>query len=152
MAGRKPSSYSITIDREELNSERLAGWKGAGLELSELGQPNALLSSDGLRTAVREGSLEKLKEQLDLLDEESELDALDRSGFSVLHEAARSNHLAIVETLLDRGARIDVRSRKDQLTPLHVATRWVRSGSLEVDRCESEITLRSFRLSSRELV
>ena len=122
MVDRKSSSYSIAVAQGEPDSERLAGWKGAELELSEL-QSFALLSSDGLRAAVREGSLEQLNEQLDLLDEESELDALDRSGFSVLHEAARSNHLGIVKTLLDRGALIDVRSKEDQLTPLHVATR-----------------------------
>ena len=123
MVGRKSSSYRIAVAQGEPDSERLAGWKGSGLELSELEPFAALLSSDGLRAAVREGSLEKLNEQLDLLDEESELDALDRSGFSVLHEAARSNHLGIVKTLLDRGARVDVRSQEDQLTPLHVATR-----------------------------
>ena len=123
MMGRKTSSYRIAVDQRKPDSERLAGWKGAGLELNELQPFPALFSSDGLRAAVREGSLEQLNEQLDLLDEESELDALDRSGFSVLHEAARSNHLGIVKTLLDRGARIDVRSQEDQLTPLHVATR-----------------------------
>ena len=147
MMGRMTSSYRIAVDQREPDSDRLAGWKGAGLELNEL-QPFALLSSDGLRAAVREGSLEKLNEQLDLLDEESKLDALDRSGFSVLHEAARSNHLGIVKTLLDRGALIDVRSQEDQLTPLHVATRWghLCLGSPDIDGCESQIPYISLTL------
>ena len=105
--GRKKKSAS----RERLN-----------LEMSELEKPLISLST-GLFEAVRDGEVDLVKEQLAKRENKKEIDKLDLSGLSLLHQAARYNQTGAAGALLDHGARIDVRTRDDDLTPLHIAAR-----------------------------
>ena len=112
------------------SSGRLAQRQEVELEFSELGQRPIQIRPGGLHAAVREGSLGELKKELGFLEAKSELDWLDGSGFGVLHEAARFNHSGVVKALLDHGAHIDVQSKEDRITPLHIAARLVYSESI----------------------
>ena len=54
----------------------------------------------------------------------SNLNELDKDGFSFLHRAVRGNDFRAVNALLDNGADIDIKGR-DGFTPLHAAVRYV---------------------------
>ena len=93
------------------------------LEMSELGKP-IISRANGLCEAVRDGVVDLVNEQLGKLKKNSKgIDKLDQSGLALLHQAARYDRTSVARTLLDHGARIDVRSREDNLTPLHIAAR-----------------------------
>jgi len=49
------------------------------------------------------------------------VDAQDSQGNTPLHEAARSNHIDVMQKLLEQGASLTVRNYKDGKTPLHTA-------------------------------
>lgn len=93
-------------------------------EMSELGRP-VLSRATSLLEAVRDGVADLVKEQLGKKNNAKNIDKLDQSGLALLHQAARYDRTNVARCLLDYGARIDVRSREDQLTPLHIAARLV---------------------------
>lgn len=108
--GREKTSVS----RERLN-----------LEMSELGKP-VISRATGLFESVRDGIVDLVKEQLVRRENKKEIDKLDQSsGLALLHQAARYNRTGVAGALLDHGAQIDVRTREDNLTPLHIAARLV---------------------------
>lgn len=92
------------------------------LEMSELAKP-VICRATGLFEAVRDGIVDLLKDQLVKKQNAKEMDKLDQSGLALLHHAVRYNRVNVAEALLDHGARIDVRTREDNLTPLHIAAR-----------------------------
>lgn len=102
------------VSRERLN-----------LEMSELGKPIiSRATGAGLFEAVRDGVVDLVNEQLGKQKKNSKsIDKLDQSGLALLHQAARYDRTNVARSLLDHGARIDVRSREDNLTPLHIAAR-----------------------------
>lgn len=107
-------------DRQKsfVNKERL------NLEMSELGRP-IISRATGLFEAVRDGIVDLVNEQLGKLKKISkDIDKLDQTGLALLHQAARYERANVAKSLLDHGARIDVRSREDNLTPLHIAARY----------------------------
>ena len=92
------------------------------LEMSELAKP-VICRATGLFEAVRDGIVDLVKDQLVKKQNAKQMDKLDQSGLALLHHAARYNRVDVAEALLDHGARIDVRTREDNLTPLHIAAR-----------------------------
>lgn len=92
------------------------------LEMSELGKP-IISRATGLFEAVRDGVVDLVNQQLMKKQHIEGINKLDQSGLALLHQAARYNRVNVAGTLLDHGARIDVRSREDNLTPLHIAAR-----------------------------
>ena len=103
------------VSREKLN-----------LEMSELGKPiiSRATRATGLFEAVRDGVVDLVNDHLGKLKKNSKgIDKLDQSGLALLHQAARYDRTNVARSLLDHGARIDVRSREDSLTPLHIAAR-----------------------------
>ena len=79
----------------------------------------------GLFDAVRDGIVNLVSETLGKKDNTKTIDKLDQSGLALLHQAAQYGRTDIARSLLDNGAEIDVRSKEDSLTPLHIAARLV---------------------------
>ena len=77
--------------------------------------------SSSLSRLVYDGDVRRVRACLDDI-KASELDAIDRNGFSALHYAAQLNRVEIFNMLLHSGASIDIRGASD-MTPLHVASR-----------------------------
>jgi len=105
------------------------------LEMSELGQAYALPSrtNGGLFEAVRDGSVHLVNDRLGNKKQSAkEINKLDQSGLSLLHQAARYNRRKVAETLLDHGACIDVRTKEEKLTPLQIASRFKCVETLKV--------------------
>ena len=71
-----------------------------------------------LSRLVSEGDIDEIRTFFGF---ESELELLDENGFCALHYAAMFNQADILKFLLDLGANINVRSRTDDMTPLHIA-------------------------------
>lgn len=93
-------------------------------EMSELGKP-VIRRATRLFEAVRDGIVDLVNERLLEKDNVKDIDRLDHSGLALLHQAARYNRSGVAGTLIDHGARIDVRTREEGLTPLHIAARLV---------------------------
>ena len=94
------------------------------MELSELSKQSNFDSNESLIAfAARQGRRSILKNQIVKAKEDDNIDFLDNSGFAALHHTARYNSVEGIEQLLKNGANVNVRSREDQLTPLHIAAR-----------------------------
>jgi len=102
-----------SVSRERLN-----------YEMSELGRP-FIRHATRLFEAVRDGVVDLVNERLLEKDNVKDIDRLDHSGLALLHQAARYNRTGVAGVLIDHGARIDVRTREEGLTPLHIAARLV---------------------------
>ena len=48
---------------------------------------------------------------------------LNEAGFAPLHKAAQNEQTESAKSLLDQGADINVQTREDKFTPLHIAAR-----------------------------
>lgn len=118
----EPNGNTSPVDEDRqkmvVSKERL------NLEMSELGKP-IISRATGLFEAVRDGIVDLVNEQLGKKENSKAIDKLDQSGLALLHQAARYDRADVARSLLDHGARIDVRSREDNLTPLHIAARLV---------------------------
>lgn len=104
-------------EKNHVNREKLS------LEMSELQKPIFRTRETNLFEAVRDGIVDVVKERLLKRQHTKHIDKLDQSGLAMLHQAARYNRISVAQTLLDHGARIDVRTREENLTPLQVAAR-----------------------------
>ena len=92
------------------------------LEMSELGKP-VISRATGLFEAVRDGIVNVVSEQLSRKENAKTIDELDQSGLAMLHHAARYDRVHVAKSLLEHHARIDVPTREENLTPLHIAAR-----------------------------
>ena len=92
------------------------------LETSEA-EKLMLRGADGLFVAVRDGIVNLVNETFGKNDSTKSIDKLDEFGLALLHQASQYGRTDIARSLLDNGAEIDVRTREDNLTPLHIATR-----------------------------
>lgn len=79
----------------------------------------------GMFLAVRDGLVNLVNEKLKIKDSTKSVDKLDESGLAPLHQAAQYDRTDVARSLLDQGADIDVLTREDNLTPLHIAARLV---------------------------
>ena len=80
--------------------------------------------------AIREDEMDLVEEELASLTDKRKIDKLGGHGFALIHVAARYNFGRIVNSLLDRGADINVGTSEYQWTPLHLASRWVKPCSV----------------------
>ena len=85
--------------------------------------------------AVRDGIVNLVNETLGKKDGTKTIDKLDESGLALLHQAVQYDRANIARSLLDDGAEIDVRTREDNLTPLHIAARLVNFVTRAFDGC-----------------
>ena len=95
------------------------------LESSEVAlsiSPHALK----LFEAIREDEMDLVEEKLSSLTDKRSIDETSGPrGFALIHVAAKYNFGRIVNTLVDHGADINIRTSKDLWTPLHLAARCV---------------------------
>lgn len=110
--GNGQGKSHLSVTRERMN-----------LEMSELGQALPSRTNGGLFEAVRDGIVDLVNDRLNKKQSAKEINKLDQSGLSLLHQAARYNRWKVAETLLDHGACIDVRTKEEKLTPLQIAAR-----------------------------
>ena len=76
-----------------------------------------------LLEAVRDGIANLVNEARGKKDGTKDIDKLNEDGFAPLHKAAQNDQAESVKSLLDQGADIDVQTREDKFTPLHIAAR-----------------------------
>ena len=94
----------------------------AGLALLILmtfaGESTVLAAPPGLLDAARKGDLKKVQQ---LVDSGADINQLDKTGFTALHWAAMANKKEVAEFLIQKGADINIRESKYQLSPLDIA-------------------------------
>lgn len=82
-------------------------------------------TSSQIHRAAKDGNVRLLNSCLEA--NRKWLNLLDDKEMSPMHYAAQCNRQEIIEKLLDAGADVNIRG-KENITPLHVASRLVNSG------------------------
>ena len=82
------------------------------------GESTVLAAPPGLLDAARKGDLKKVQQ---LVDSGADINQLDKTGFTALHWAAMANKKEVAEFLIQKGADINIRESKYQLSPLDIA-------------------------------
>jgi ankyrin repeat protein len=87
----------------------------------------SVVRSQTIFDAVRTGNIETVK----LLIEESPqiLDSRDGDGMTALHHAARDGNVAIINYLIDKGAKTEIQNNQGK-TPLHLAATFDRKDAV----------------------
>lgn len=98
------------------------GQQFLNLDLNEAEKPKVRRGS-ALLEAVRDGIVNLVNEARGKRDSAKGVDKLNEAGFAPLHKAAQNDQTDSAKFLLDQGADIDVRTREDKLTSLHIAAR-----------------------------
>jgi len=101
----------------ENTGEQLLNLEWSEAEKFKVHRGSALLE------AVRDGIVNFVNEARGKRDITKGIDKLNEAGFAPLHKAAQNDQTDSAKSLLDQGADIDVRTREDKLTPLHIAAR-----------------------------
>jgi ankyrin repeat protein len=101
--------------------------KEASMELNELAKTSRYNyyedTKDSLiHLAVQSGNHYFLDKEITKAKERG-IDSLDSLGFAALHHTARHNRIDAVTVLLKNGADVNVLTRDDSNTPLHIASR-----------------------------
>ena len=81
------------------------------------------VQSSALLGTVRDGIVHFVNEARGKRDSSKSIDKLNETGVAPLHKATQNDQTDSAKSLLDEGADIDVRTREDKLTPLHIAAR-----------------------------
>ena len=79
--------------------------------------------SSALLETLRDGIVNFVNEARGKRDSAKGIDKVNETGVAPLHKAAQNDQTDSAKSLLDQGADIDVRTREDKLTPLHIAAR-----------------------------
>nr|XP_009481922.1 PREDICTED: ankyrin-3-like [Pelecanus crispus] len=90
--------------------------KGKETQLSRAAKPRKDHTDAGIFDAVAKGYLSELEKTL----KDNDINALNSSSETLLHVAATNGHLTIMEYLISKGAKTDVKDKKGR-TPLHRA-------------------------------
>lgn len=77
-----------------------------------------LAKLQGIFQAIAEGDFNLISEYLDL---NSDVNATNENGWSLLHLAVHSGNAKLVKLLIEKGARTDLITKAEALTPLHIA-------------------------------
>jgi len=93
-------------------------WLGLLILIMIAGESVALAAPPDLLDAARKGDLERVQQ---LLDSGADINQRDKTGFTALHWAAMANRKKVAVLLIQKGADINVREFKFNLTPLGVA-------------------------------
>ncbi|XP_055670927.1 CARD- and ANK-domain containing inflammasome adapter protein-like [Falco peregrinus] len=88
----------------------------AETQLSRAAKPRKNSADVGVFDAVAKGYLSELEKTL----KDNDINALNSSRETLLHVAAANGHLTIMEYLISKGAKIDVKDKEGR-TPLHRA-------------------------------
>jgi len=73
--------------------------------------------------AVKDGKFDTIEAAISNAEKSRSLDDLDESGLSNLHHAVRYNRVEAVASLLKHGAQVNILSREEGNTPLHITSR-----------------------------
>ncbi|KAM9326229.1 CARD- and ANK-domain containing inflammasome adapter protein-like [Gastrophryne carolinensis] len=92
---------------------------------SEATKPK-VVSSDGVFDAVMNGDLSLLESLL----KNSDINAVNSSGETLLHVAACKGHVTVIEFLISKGAKVDAKDKKHR-TPLHKAAENGHEGAVK---------------------
>ncbi|KXJ09708.1 hypothetical protein AC249_AIPGENE14858, partial [Exaiptasia diaphana] len=112
---RTKKTYSVKVEQNEV-------------ELNALSKalPNLNTSNDdaesSIGAAVRQGRRSVISREIEKAKRNKSLDSLDDVGFAALHHTTRYCRIDAIEDLLKNGASINIQSRDDHFTPLHIAT------------------------------
>ncbi|KAM6124599.1 CARD- and ANK-domain containing inflammasome adapter protein-like [Pterocles gutturalis] len=90
--------------------------KGKETQLSRAAKPRKDHAAVGIFDVVAKGYLSELEKTLN----DNDINALNSSSETLLHVAAANGHPTIMEYLISKGAKIDVKDKKGR-TPLHRA-------------------------------
>ncbi|GAB0193223.1 CARD- and ANK-domain containing inflammasome adapter protein-like [Grus japonensis] len=107
--------------------ERAIKKKGKNPQLSRTAKPRKDHADVGIFDAVAKGYLSELEKTL----KDNDISALNSSSETLLHVAAANGHLAIMEYLISKGAKIDVKDKKGR-TALHTAAEKGRGDAVKV--------------------
>lgn len=80
-------------------------------------------ANPSIGAAVRQGRRSVITKEIEKSKRNSSLDKLDDVGFSALHHVTRYCRIDAIEDLLKSGANINLQSRDDDFTALHIAAR-----------------------------
>ncbi|KAM9283641.1 LOW QUALITY PROTEIN: CARD- and ANK-domain containing inflammasome adapter protein-like [Morus bassanus] len=112
---------------EEKKQEWTIKKKGKETQLSGAAKPRKDHSDVGIFDAVTKGYLSELEK----ICKDNDINALNSSSETLLHVAATNGHLTIMEYLISKGAKIDVKDKKGR-TPLHRAAEKVYGDAMKV--------------------
>lgn len=103
--------------------------KQISMELSELTKHTRYnrgqSRENGIHLALQNENISTLETEIEKAKEHDDIDGLDHQGFAALHHTTRCNRIDVVKILLKNGADVDVRTKQDSNTPLHIASRSV---------------------------
>lgn len=97
-------------------SEQTIKKKGKETQLSRVAKPRTDRVDVGIFDAVANGNLSQLEKTI----KDNHINALNSSSETLLHVAATKGHLRIMEYLISRGTKLDVKDKNGR-TPLHRA-------------------------------
>ncbi|KAL8830057.1 MAG: hypothetical protein Q9191_001650 [Dirinaria sp. TL-2023a] len=107
-AARCPSNETVRVLIEEFNAD---------VSLTLVNGSQAIHSAANAQYALGEtGAIIRM-----LIDAGSDANVCNKQGRTPLHWAAERGNLSAVQTLLEKGARTDVREEKTNMTPLDIA-------------------------------
>ncbi|XP_010146323.1 PREDICTED: ankyrin-1-like, partial [Eurypyga helias] len=104
------------VSRGRKKRERAVKRKGKETRLSRAAKPRQDHADAGTFVAVAKGSLSELEKAL----KGNDINALHFSSETLLHVAATNGHLTLMEYLISKGAKTDVKDKEGR-TPLHRA-------------------------------
>uniref|UniRef100_A0A8B9V461 Uncharacterized protein n=1 Tax=Anas zonorhyncha TaxID=75864 RepID=A0A8B9V461_9AVES len=104
--------------------------------LSRAAKPRKGRSDRGIFGAVAKGCLSEIEKTL----KDNDINALNSSRETLLHVAAANGHLAVMEYLISRGAKPDVKDKKGR-TPLHRAAEKGHGDAVKVAALKDESSL-----------
>jgi ankyrin repeat protein len=82
------------------------------------GASTSLAELSGFLEASRKGDLKRVQQ---LVDSGTNVNELDKTGFTALHWAAMTNKIEVAKFLIKKGADVNIRDSKMFMSPLDVA-------------------------------
>ena len=82
-----------------------------------------LKSIADVNDAVKDGKFDMIEAAISNAEKSRSLDDLDDIGLSNLHHAVRYNRVEAVASLLKHGAQVNILTRDEENTPLHISSR-----------------------------
>ena len=93
-------------------------WLGLLILMIFAGESVSLAAPPALLDAARKGDLKQIQK---LLDSGKDINQRDKTGFTALHWAAMTNKIEVAKFLIKKGADVNIRDSKMNMSPLDVA-------------------------------
>ncbi len=117
----KRAALDVTF---QTDLSRLKAEKDRDLKTLKRSNPRSSSNPFALHYAASTGEMDRIEVMLARPHVREDIDVRDKdSGWTPLHFAARSGHVAVCEALLKHGAKVNALGPKDE-TPLHLAAGW----------------------------